>query len=264
MNKRILLFSFALVFLISCNPSKKLTDTGSAELMKPNKVWKSLEENKDNWNSYSSRISARYKDPYTSVSFTAKVRAQKDSALWVSISAALGIELVRAFITPDRVQVINKLERSFLDSDFTALSDQLGAPVTFETLQSVFTGTPIFDWKKNSFYSSVDSANYLFSNAPINDPSDEELTGFLELLLVSISDVQISEQRITELSTNRSLWIQTKAYTEVNGRSWPSSIYAEASDSTRATTVQMRANKVETDIILSFPFTIPEDYAPMR
>ncbi len=264
MNKHNLLFVFALVFLASCNPSKKLTDTGSAELMKPNKVWKSLEDNKENWNSYSSRISARYKDPYTSLSFSAKVRAQKDSALWISISAALGIEVVRAMITPDRVQVINKLERTFLDSDFATLSNQIGAPVSYKTLQSVFTGTPIFDWKKNSFYSRTDSSNYLFSNTPFEDSSAVGLNAFLELLQVSISDVQITEQRVTEFSTNRTLWIKTTSYTEVNGRSWPSSMYAEASDSTRTTSVQMRANKVETDIVLSFPFTIPEDYAPMR
>lgn len=264
MTKRVYPFVLLLIFLVSCGPSKKTVGTGDAEVLKPTKVWRALEEKNSDWESYSSRVSSRYKDPYTSLSFTAKVRLQKDSALWVSISAALGIEVIRAYITPTRVRVINRLDKTYLDTDFLTLSSQLGAPISFNTLQSVFSGTPFFEWKKGDFYSEVDSVYYRFSNTPIGEDVPLDFVGLLEKLSVRLSDIAIEEQEIIEVSSNRRLWLKTSAYIDVNGRSWPSSMYAEASDSTRITSLQMRANKVETDIVLSFPFEIPEDYVPMR
>ena len=264
MTKRIYPFVLLFLFLVGCAPSKKTIGTSDFDVLKPNKVWRALEDKDADWESYSSRVSSKYKDPYASLSFSAKVRLQKDSALWVSISAALGIEVVRAYITPTRVQVINRLQKNYLDTDFATLSNQLGAPVSFKTLQSVFSGTPFFDWEKGDFYTEIDSMYYRFSNAPIGDSLPLDFVGLLENLSVTLNGLAIEEQEIIEVSSNRRLWLKTTAYTEVNGRPWPSSMFAEASDSTRTTSLQMRANKVETDIVLSFPFEIPEDYVPMR
>jgi len=263
-KSRIAVLIGVLVFVGSCQSRKFATPDTVYDEMKPVKVFKTLEDNSATWDTYSSRISTRYKDEYTSMTFTAKVRMKRDSIMWVSITAALGIEVVRAQITPDRVLVINRLDRSYLDSDFNSLSRKLGAPVNFNTLQNTFSGSSLFVWKRRDVYGQTDSAYYVLSNHPPAGRDDSSsISFFFETMRVSIAKLEIEEQNVWDPIGDRYLSVQNDGFEWVNDRSWPTRLNIEARDSVTATTVQMRANKIETDIVLSFPFEIPDDYAPI-
>lgn len=252
-----------LLFMAACKSRKLATPDTVYEEMKPIKVVKTLEDNSTTWDTYSSRISSRYKDEYSSLSFTAKVRMKRDSIVWVSITAALGIEVVRAQIMPDRVLVINRLDRTYLDSDFNSLSRKIGAPVTFSTLQNAFSGSSLFEWKRSEVFGQTDSTYYVLSNHRPVGLDTARFNGFLEKMWVGIDRLEIAKQEVVDPVQNRQLSVQNTEFEWVNDRSWPSRLSAVARDSSNRTSVQMRANKIETDIVLSFPFEIPDDYAPI-
>lgn len=264
MNKSSIVFLVsALLFLGACQSRKLASPDTTYEEMKPTKVIKTLDENSETWGSYTSRISSRYKDNYTSLTFTARVRMTRDSLVWVSITAALGIEVVRAHITPDRVLVMNRLDKSYLDSDFEALSRKLGAPITFDAVQNVFSGSALFDWKRGDVHSQTDSAFYHLSNhQPEGLIDSASFSGFLEKMRVSIAQLNIIEQEIIDPVSDRYLKVENESFEWVNGRYWPARLNVEARAENSNSTIQMRANKIETDIVLSFPFEIPDDYAP--
>ncbi|GAA4382475.1 DUF4292 domain-containing protein [Hymenobacter koreensis] len=67
------------------------------------------------------------------------LRMRKDSVIWLSASL-LGVEGVRALITPDSVQVINKLEKTYYAGNFDYLSRQFNVPVTFAQIQALLLG----------------------------------------------------------------------------------------------------------------------------
>ncbi|MBF9235767.1 DUF4292 domain-containing protein [Hymenobacter sp. BT683] len=67
------------------------------------------------------------------------LRMRRDSIIWVSASLA-GIEGVRAVLTPDSVQVLNRLEKTYFSGGYDYLSKLLNVPVTFEQMQALLLG----------------------------------------------------------------------------------------------------------------------------
>lgn len=69
-----------------------------------------------------------------------QLRMQRDSAIWVSATAMLGMEVGRMLIRPDSVMVVNRVEGSFQLHAFDKLSEWLGYALTFGDLQDLLTG----------------------------------------------------------------------------------------------------------------------------
>jgi len=68
----------------------------------------------------------------------------KDSVIWVSINAALGIEAFRVLITPDSVKVLNKLDKVAQLRSVNYLQEVTQLPFDFYTLQDLIIGNPIY------------------------------------------------------------------------------------------------------------------------
>ncbi|GAA3923539.1 DUF4292 domain-containing protein [Hymenobacter algoricola] len=66
------------------------------------------------------------------------LRMRKDSVIWLSVS--LGIEVVRAYITRDSIQVLNYLQKEYYGGNYSYLSERLNVPVNFEQVQAALLG----------------------------------------------------------------------------------------------------------------------------
>ncbi len=263
MSKRRIVVGIATLVLVTACGTKKLAtpDTAYGE-MAPAQLLRALEDNRDTWTSYSARLSFRYKEKGNRLPFTASVRLQRDSILWVSVSAAFGLEVARAQITPDRVLIVNRLKGTYLDSDFESLKRKFGVPVTFNTLQTVFSGGLLFNWDRGDMNSTADTNYYILSNHPPSGGMDTTaLSNILEKITIEIARLEIVEQEILDPEGGRYLRVENKDYKWINGRAWPIRLNVVVRDSVTDGQLQMRANKIETDIILSFPFEIPDGYA---
>ncbi|MCR5888503.1 DUF4292 domain-containing protein [Hymenobacter sp. J193] len=71
---------------------------------------------------------------------TLTLRIRKDSLIWLSIGAPVIGEVMRAHITPDSVQVIDRLHREYYAGNFTYLRQRFNLPVTFQQVQALLTG----------------------------------------------------------------------------------------------------------------------------
>ena len=68
---------------------------------------------------------------------TLNVRMERDKAIWISISATLGIEVARVLITPDSVKVINKLQGEYMAKPFKYIHQYTNSNITFSILQDL-------------------------------------------------------------------------------------------------------------------------------
>ena len=50
----------------------------------------------------------------------AQLRMRKDSVIWISASAFLGIEAARLLLTPDSFKMINRLNSTYISSDISS------------------------------------------------------------------------------------------------------------------------------------------------
>ncbi|MCB0807539.1 MAG: DUF4292 domain-containing protein, partial [Bacteroidales bacterium] len=56
-------------------------------------------------------------------SFRGQLRMRKDSAIWVSFSPALGIEMARLLITEDSVKFINRINKTYFAGDYRVVNN---------------------------------------------------------------------------------------------------------------------------------------------
>ncbi|MFI5220654.1 MAG: DUF4292 domain-containing protein, partial [Bacteroidia bacterium] len=85
-------------------------------------------------------------------SFDINIRARKDSAIWISISPLLGIEVMRILITQDSIKYLDRIHKKYQVTDYHFLNDLLRMNLDYEIIQGVLTGN-LFSYKKNKFNS---------------------------------------------------------------------------------------------------------------
>jgi Domain of unknown function (DUF4292) len=72
--------------------------------------------------------------------FKVKMRIRKDSAVWLSMQANIGVEGIRILATKDSIQMINYQEKTYRVLSYKALSEEYGFDFTYDLMQGVLIG----------------------------------------------------------------------------------------------------------------------------
>lgn len=73
----------------------------------------------------------------TSDDLKGQLRMRKDSLVWVSVSATMGVEVFRVKISNDSVWILNRMEKTYLAEPLDTVSAQLGMPLSLPLLQTL-------------------------------------------------------------------------------------------------------------------------------
>ena len=144
--KYLMAFGILLMLLASCRSTKKISSAMSkkdsttvtinpAENDSANKVKTALGKIKGDhidFNTFSAQVKIDYSDSRDKkYDVNAFVRMKKDSVIWISINAILGIEAFRVMITPDTVRVLDKINKTIQYHSFDYLREMTNLPVDF-------------------------------------------------------------------------------------------------------------------------------------
>lgn len=66
-----------------------------------------------------------------------QIRMRKDSLVWLSVTATMGVEVLRAKFSNDSIWVVNRLEKTYLAEPLDTLSAQLGMPLSLPLIQTL-------------------------------------------------------------------------------------------------------------------------------
>jgi len=66
-----------------------------------------------------------------------QLRIRRDSIIWLSVTATMGVEAVRAKVSNDSIWVINRLDKTYLAEPIDALSALIGMPLSLPVIQSL-------------------------------------------------------------------------------------------------------------------------------
>ncbi|MCG8340170.1 MAG: DUF4292 domain-containing protein [Cytophagales bacterium] len=91
-----------------------------------------------NYLSLSTKV--HYEDQHNSITTNTKLRIQKDSILWFSITSTLGVEVIRGMITKDAMTLINHINRTYHVYDYPTLRRILHFEVSYDLIQAVLLG----------------------------------------------------------------------------------------------------------------------------
>ena len=121
-------------------------------------------ENKYAFDWLGMKVDASFGTADNSDSFKATIRMRKDSAIWVSIVPALGIEMIRVMITPDSLKYLSKIPENkfYYTGGFDEIGRLIGIDFDFEMLQDLLVGNAIgLEKDEQRFRSEIDDNDYL-------------------------------------------------------------------------------------------------------
>jgi hypothetical protein len=148
-----------------------VTDPRADSLRYIREVYDQVMKNKIDFNTFSAKVKVDFEgNDGKKTDFNAFIRLKKDSVMWISIIAALGIEGFRVLITPDSVKVINKLDKIVQLRSVEYLREVANIPLTFDELQDLLIGNPVYldsnivGYKKEEQTVSLISVGELFKH----------------------------------------------------------------------------------------------------
>ncbi len=184
------------------------------------------------------------------------VRLRRDSIIWVS-GSLLGIEGVRAVLTPDSVRVLNRLEKSYFVGGYDYLSRLLQVPVSFAQVQALLLGDYL-PAPAGTRPTVVPEAG----GQRVRYPQDR-LT--VERLLSAAGRVQ--QLKLDETGTGRRLAVDYADFRPLDGAAslpFAYDLNLRAERPQASTTARLNYSKVAVGERLEFPFSIPKGYVKMK
>jgi hypothetical protein len=248
---RVLLISLVLI-TSSCKSKKVIRDNYVATPLPIEKVVKNYHQNTFNQQTVKAKIKVDYKDNKSEQSFIANLRMEKDKTIWIT-ATILGIPLVKALITPEKVSYYEKINETYFEGDFSMLSDWLGTPLDFEKVQNMLFGQAINSIDKNNFEVSLEENAHL-----LKQNTNQDLYSIL--FWINPQHFRLNKQIAIHPLKKQFLSVVYQKYEIINDDYFPSKILIEVIDVDKSTKIELDFKSVEFNESLSFPFEIPSGY----
>lgn len=227
--------------------------------------------------------------------FKINARLVKDTAIWMSISPALGIEVARVLLTPDSVMLTNKLDKTYFLGTYEYLSNKFGVDLSFEIVQNALSGKPIWYDSESKYKAVAENEAYLLQakaskklarisgvkkedwipvdSLEINENKERRLQRALDKLpdeatlmtryWLEPNNLRLIKQGIYDFDNSKQLEISFDVFSEEEAIGIPTLIGIMASGEGKFLKAKIVLSKIRKDKEFSLPFNIPDKYEPM-
>lgn len=248
---------FAIVLLLSaCRGTKSVIGSETANSsLQAKEILSTHIAASPKFNTMAGRIKVEYEDEKKSQSMTVSLRMEKDKKIWIKASL-LGITLAKVFITPERVSYYETLSNTYFDGDFSLLSEWLGTEVDFEKTQAILLGQTIFETNSKGYSAEIVDNKYKLSpKRPMNN--------FVYSMLLNPDNFKLAYANVKQPVENRLFEISYGPYQNLEGSFYPSEVAINSMDGDALTRIEVTYRKIDLNVSVSFPFTIPNGYEPI-
>jgi hypothetical protein len=297
---RFLIKYYALLILLVLSLPACRSAKNTAEVKEPPKdrsasyLLKRYERNKFEYDWVGMKIDADFITMGESQGFKASIRMKKDSAIWISISPALGIEVFRILITPDSLKYLSKIpdNKFYYIGTSASLSELAKIDLDFDMLQDILIGNAIgLEKDEGKFRTSVDGYNYLLTSkykrkvrrvvgiddrklSPTdtivvnpNDPryqrsvrrADEDELIVSRYWLES-ENFRMVRSVFNDLINQRAIDIAYSDFKLEGEQYYPTRCVMKLAEASKQEELSFKITKLVTDKTYEFPFEIPEDF----
>ena len=195
--------------------------------------------------------------------FSANLRIKKDSAIWISISPALGIEVSRALITPDSLKFINRINGTYFKGDFKYLNELLQIEVNFKMIQAILLGNAYLHYSIEQYISDRENTELVLSTLKkrrIRREIDVEMPQILtqEIWFSSLQN-KIVRMEMQDYRPVRKFTVNYLQFEKVDDLSMPNKLIITA-QADKQVKIDLEYSRMTINKELNLPFNIPEDY----
>jgi len=182
-----------------------------------------------------------------------RMNIMKDSMIWLKVTK-LGMEGIRALITPTKIQVIDRLNSKVYIANFSKISQYVGMEVDFKTLQDLLLGNmPTLPTKEVNLEKGEKENTLKFA------------TSGIEFQYVIANENQKLSKVITKQSgKNQSATLSYYEFETVGNQLFSHNLVIET-NAKSAASGEFRHSKVELNPAdISFSFSIPDGYEVVK
>ena len=261
--------SIALLF-DSCKIKEKIIERKkNIEYKSSSSLLSNLKKSEFNFQWLSAKFSTEVIIDSNKVSFTVSMRSRQDSAIWMSISPALGIEAARAIVTKDSIKFIDRINSAYFVGDYNYLSKLFHTELDFEMLQSLLIGNSVaFYEEEEKLRASIDQDKYLLSTIRRRKlkralERNKEIKEPVQRIWLDPTIFKISRILINEFNVNRSFEARFDKFNLIDSLYFPNLINYEIR-AEKKISISIDYSKIVRNKPVLLPFTIPEKYAPIK
>ncbi|TCJ13308.1 DUF4292 domain-containing protein [Flaviaesturariibacter flavus] len=205
------------------------------------------------YKTFSAKVNIDYKDATNkNYNVNATIRMQKDSAIWISANALLGIEAIRAYITRDSVKILDKLNKVYTARSMRFLQEQTDMPLTLSIMEDLIVGNPVFLDTVGSYTRNPSSGTVTMLSVG---------TLFKHLLTLNESNMTLAHSKIDDVdpAQSRTADITYDDYAASNGVLFSTKRQLLLSE-VKKLNIKLDFRAYDFGVPVSFPFGIPKNY----
>ncbi len=150
MNRLVLVFSFLVISLSACK--KQPATSNDLRKGENHMEWSPL-----SFNYLVIKSKINFKSKGNNTHLTANIRIKKDSVIWLSITPGMGIEVLRAIVTPDSVKVINRLDNTYDAYSISYIKQTIGIDMDYYNLQNLLVGDMLLPFQETDQVITTDN-----------------------------------------------------------------------------------------------------------
>lgn len=289
----LLLFIAAALSIMSCK-TRRAVEKSPLFPLSENALLDLVEQNSFEYNSFSSKLSVSADMPAQKGSFKVNMRMQKDTAIWMSVTPALGIEAVRVLIQPDTLMFINKMKDQYFAGGYSAIDSLLQYATKFEFLENLLVGNAVEIEANEKYNSVVDELYYVLQTkvkrkvkkaveTSIRPSKRDSIYGeilkpkkfdkvteklddqdlIVKRYYIRASDFKISRVNIDDLQYGRFVEISYSNFEDFGGQVLPLKISITIRTPTEKSSIVIEHSRMKINESQSYPFKIPSSYEPI-
>lgn len=203
-----------------------------------------------NWQHFSSRFLLDYDDGNQQLSGTVSLRMRRDSIVWFSVQAALGIQIAKGIITRDSMHVLDLFHNDYYAYSIKELGTMLGVEVSLLQLQNVLIGNPVFD--TSTYVKEIISGGWFRAEPPITNGNFISATNTIDSAVV-LQKGSPRQMKVKYRGSKSAGGYNVSAFMDILGYSV-------------AKTVRLNIEFITASdaVIPSYPFSVPPGYNRKR
>ena len=240
-----------IVLLYGCGPGKNLTSTvGEIPEMRTKQILKKHIKQYAKFNTLQCKLKVELFQNSKAQSNTVTLRMERGKTIWISAF----LNMIRVKITPDRVQMYNKIDKTYFDGDFSLIKQLLGIDLDFSNLENLLLGETFFKHNSSSLKQVKDN-NSVYTLKPYKlDPT------LNVLYRINPFYFKMKTQEISHLKEEIHLKVNYDDFQEINQQLIPSKMAITINEKQNNTFIKLNLKSVSLNQPIRFPFKLPKGY----
>jgi hypothetical protein len=255
MRKSTLSRTFALLFLViltGCKVKKGIIEQATLPAPPNNSlsVLDNIIASQAKFNTLSIRAKADLEIDNNSYNATMIIHAERDKAIWISVTAPIIGEVGRAMITPDSVKILNRLEGEYVKKPFSYIHELANEQVNFNTLQAMIAGNAIPEVLNNK--SSIEMKG-----------RESVLSATIQGLIYTLNfdeKFRLTQTDLRDNSAGQRLNVAYGDFDLVSEQTIPQSVNVRSASPGKKINVDLKYSRIELNVPVDMPFNVPSRF----